>query len=450
MKLKLFFSAALLSIAASSFAQGPWMMDSVEMGANYANDQYYGLRLGTSAFKAGNEWDLAFQTTIFGDASFNATVRANHARKGVEVYTPHLSASQYFGNLTPTDTVGGTDADNRLYNVDTSWGTGAFYQNRRVENPFDYGWGSYDMTTHYLNGDSLYLIKVGGKLYQFWLEQYISYPEDSIAYIFHVADFDNSNRHDVKLYRKSSAGDFSDRLFAYYDIASNTILNHEPFPRTVWDLLFTKYMTPVPGPNGMQEYEVMGVLVNLSRDITRIQPMNPDDVNAANYLSFPSSKQIDAIGYDWKTYVNPGPNGYYQLDDSESYIVKSHNGNTSEYWQLQFLRFDGGSTGKILFRKRLITMVGVAEVSNNQPAAFTIAPNPASSEALLMIDGKTTGNAQMIISDMAGRVIRQETLRLSNGVNAFSLNTASLPAGIYAVQVAAQGWKLGSRLVVAH
>jgi hypothetical protein len=450
MKLKLFLSAAMLSVAASAFAQGPWMTDAISMGTGYANDVYYQLRQGTSAFRTGDEWDLAFQTTVFGDPSFNATVRANHARKDVQIYSLHLSASNYFGNLSPADTVGKTSEANRLYNADTSWGTGAFYQNRRTENPFSYGWGNYDMSTHYLSGDSLYLVVVKGIPYQFWLEEYISTPVDSVAYIFHVADFNNSNIHDQKLYRKSASADFSDRLFAYYDIASNTVLSHEPTPRSAWDLLFTKYLTAVPGPNGMQQYAVTGVLMNLSRDVAKVQHMYPDDINSGNFQSFTRSTQIDAIGYDWKTFVNPGPNGYYQLDDSESYIIKSHSGNNTQYWQLQFTEFEGSGTGNISFRKRLISTVGVHDVNNSQPAVFSIAPNPASNQAMLLIDGKTSGPAQMLITDMAGRVVRHETISLQNGINAFSLNTANWPAGIYAVQVAAQGWTLGSRLVVAH
>lgn len=450
MKLKLFFSAALLSITTASFAQGPWMYDSVSMGAGYANDYYYGLSQGTKAFRIGNDWDLAFQMTVFGDPSFNATVRANHTRQGVEVYSLHLSATSRFGNMTPADTVGKTGADNQLFNVDTSWGTGAFYQNRRVENPFDYGWGSYDMATHYLNGDSLYLIKTGGEAYQFWLEQYISYPNDSVAYIFHIAKLDNSNQHDVKLYRKSNDGDFSNRLFAYYDIANNAIVNHEPIPRTTWDMMFTKYKTPVPGPNGIEMYDVTGVLMNLSRDVAKVSHMNPDDINASNYLSFQSSSLIDAIGYDWKTFVNPGPNGYYQLNDSESYVIKTFNGNSSEYWQFQFTNFAGSSTGNINFRKRLIASVGVHEVSQNQPEVFTLAPNPAHNQAMLLIDSKTGGQAQMVVTDMSGRIIRNESIQLRTGINAFDFSTANWPAGIYAVQVQAQTWKLGSRLVVAH
>ncbi|MBS1614938.1 MAG: T9SS type A sorting domain-containing protein [Bacteroidetes bacterium] len=452
MRLKLLLSAALLSLSVSSFAQGPWLYDSVSMGAGYANDYYYGLAQGTKAFTSGTDWDLAFQTTVFGELSFNATVRANHARKGVEVFTLHLQASTHFGNMTPADTVGRTGSDNQLFNVDTSWGTGAFYQNRRPENAFDYGWGAYDMTTHYLNGDSLYLIKVGGVSYQFWLEQYISYPEDSISYKFHIAQLDNSNSHTIKLYRTDPAGsyDFSNRLFAYYDIASNNIVNHEQGPRSSWDMLFTKYMTPVPGPNGIQEYEVTGVLMNLSREVAKVEHLNPDDINAGNYQNYTRSTLIDAIGYDWKTFVNPGPNGYYQLNDSDSYIIKSHNGNGTDYWQLQFTRFDGSSTGDIVFRKRLLTTVGVAEINNNKPAAISIAPNPANNQALLMLDAQTTASAQMLITDMAGRVLRQEALNLKSGINAFSLNTANWPAGIYAVQVAAQGWKLSSRIVVAH
>jgi hypothetical protein len=283
------------------------------------------------------------------------------------------------------------------------------------------------------------------------MEKYISYPADSIAYIFHVANADNSNSSMVKLYRKSATtGDFSNRLFAYYDLANRTVVNHEPVGRNLWDMMFTQYVTMVPGPNGLQPYPVTGVLTNQGTEVAKVNHFDPDAVNGTNYNTFATSKYIDVIGYDWKTYVNPGPNGYYKLDDSGSYIMKVQGVSAKEYWQLQFTRFDGSAGGgKIVFRKRLITSVGVANVAQNV-AAFAVAPNPASTSATIMLDAKKAAAVQVIVTDMAGRVLQTSALDLKSGINAYSVNTANWPAGIYAVQVAAQDWKVSSRLVVAH
>jgi hypothetical protein len=67
-----------------------------------------------------------------------------------------------------------------------------------------------------------------------------------------------------------------------------------------------------------------------------------------------------------------------------------------------------------------------------------------------MIDAKKAVGAQLIVTDMAGRNIQHTSVSLKQGMNGFSLNTAAWPTGMYAIQVAGEGWKLSTRLVVAH
>lgn len=456
MRLKTLLSAALIGFSASAFAQaGPWTYDSVAMGAGYANDVFYDLNQGATTLHAGTDWDLAFQTTRFGEPMFNACARANHAKKGVEVYPLALSAAANFATLTPADTIGKTSPSMQLINDDTSWGNGAFYQDHLSTDPFSFGWGEYNPSdNHSVNGDRIYIIKMGGNAYKFWLKKYVSTPSDDISYTFRIAKLDGTDDNTVVIYRKDG---FADRLFAYYDIATNTVINREP-TRTSWDLLFTQYRQLIAaGPGPKVPYTLTGVLSNLATEIADIRHLNPDDITAANFKSVMTtapnmiSKRTDEVGADWKTYVNPGPNGYYQMDDSASFIIKSK--NSLNYWQLQFTRFDGGGAGggKIVFRKRFIyTSVAVPAVAAQSLNAFAVSPNPASADATLMLDAKKATTAQMIVTDMAGRTVQTASLDLKGGINAYSINTSAWPAGIYAVQVVAQDWKVSSRVVVAH
>jgi hypothetical protein len=458
MRLKTLLSTALVCFSASAFAQS-WTYDSVALGAGYANDVFYGLDLGTTTLHAGNDWDLAFQVpSVAGrDNTFYGAVRANHVKKAVEVYFLNDSASYNFASISAADTVGKTTSTSQLINNDTNWGTSAFYQNHIATDPFSYGWGSYVMGDHSFRGDLVYLLKVGTEAYKIWIQTYISQvvvPTDTIGYTFRIAKLDGTNDNTVKINLQYG---YSDRLFAYYDIASNTVLNREPI-RTSWDMLFTQYKQMVyAGPSGYIPYNLTGVLANLGTEIADIRHLNPDDINSTNFKSIMTTKSkittlTDEIGADWKTYVNPGPSGYYQLDDSASYVIKSK--NTLSYWQLQFVRFDGGSAtgmGKIVFRKRLLgSAVGVPTVAAQSLSAFTVSPNPAGADATLLMDAKKASSAHMVITDMTGRVLQTATLDLKNGINAYSLNTANWPAGVYAVQVAGQDWKLSNRLVVAH
>ncbi len=457
MRLKTLLSAALISLSTSAIAQSTaWTYDSVAMGAGYANDIFYELNQGATTPNSGSNWDLAFQMSIFGEPMFNACARTNHARKSIQVYSLGLQASVKWSNLAPADTIGKTAASVALFNNDTSWGNGAFYQNRLPTDPFSFGWGEYSPSAnHSVNGDLIYLIKMGGDAYKFWIQKYVSTPADSISYTFRIAKLDGTNDNSVKIMRKADG--FSDRLFAYYDIATNKVLDREPSRKT-WDLLFTRYSPLVyDGSTGAYvPYPSTGVLANLYTEIADVRHLNPDDIGLTTgtpnyYRTKARTTQTDEIGADWKTYVNPGPSGYYQMDDSASFIIKSK--LNLNYYQIQFTRFDGGGAGlgKIVFRKRYLgTALSVPATATQALNALTIAPNPASNDATLMLDAKRASAAQMVITDMAGRVLQSASLDLKSGINAFSISTGSWPAGVYAVQIVGTDWKAGSRIAVTH
>jgi len=454
MKLKFLFSTILVALSSASFAQ-TWSTDSIAMGTGYANDVFYELKQGSTKYQVGNDWHLAFQMTAFPEPNFNAAIRASHAKKGVEVYVIKKSVStSIFNNITAADTVGFTDPSLQLSNVDTSWGTGAFYQNRNVLDPFSYGWGEYSMSSHHLMGTSVYLVKSGGNAYKLWVQQYISNPSDSIKYTFRIAKLDGSNDRTIDLYRKSSNAVFTDRLFAYYNIDSNTIINREP-SRHTWDMLFTQFRQNVMGPGGiMQPYNVTGVLTNQYVEVAEIRAVHVDDpIHLTSFKTYSRTTNIDEIGSDWKTYVNPGPSGYYQMADSTSYFIKTKTDNS--YYQVYFTRFDGGSPaaqGKIVFNKRnLGSALSVNKIASSAVTNWIVSPNPANNTAAIMIDAKVAApSARMIVTDMAGRIVSNTPIAIAAGMNGYSLNTATWPAGIYAVQIAGGDWKMSTRLAVAH
>src|SRR6187549_716187 len=114
MKLRSLLSAGLITLSTVSFAQ-TWTSDSVAMGVGYANDVFYELKNGATKLQPGNDWHLAFQMSVFGEPNFNAAIRANHAKTGLEVYELTKSVSTtIFTNLTGADTVGKTAASRQL------------------------------------------------------------------------------------------------------------------------------------------------------------------------------------------------------------------------------------------------------------------------------------------------------------------------------------------------
>ena len=80
-------------------AAQPWVEDSVEMGASYANDIFYSLKNGFVKAESSANWHLAFQMVQFGEPNFNASIRANHIKGKVAVFPLHLAASTHFGKI---------------------------------------------------------------------------------------------------------------------------------------------------------------------------------------------------------------------------------------------------------------------------------------------------------------------------------------------------------------
>lgn len=81
---------------------------------------------------------------------------------------------------------------------------------------------------------------------------------------------------------------------------------------------------------------------------------------------------------------------------------------------------------------------------------ITMFPNPATNYVELNINAATNIDAAITIADLTGAtVIPANNYKLSNGNNAIKLNTSSLAAGIYFVQIANAGEQTTMRLIIA-
>lgn len=441
-----------ITIALTTNAQS-WVADSIEMGASYSHDVYYDLSTGDDYRKVADDWDIAFQMTAFRDPMFNASVRANHIKRGVQVYSLHKKASTSFGTLTAADTM--VTLSDQLVNQDSSWGRGAFTNNKDTTS-YDYGWGRYDPVSHFLNGDSLYLVKANGVFYQLWIQQYISFgAPNSIGYKFRVAKWDGTNDKTDSIKRVAP---YTDRLFAYYDFAAGTFSDREP-SRKAWDLLFRQYQKDGqkgnPDTTKLQAYS--GVLVNLGVHTAKLTSIDPTTVSANNYLQYLSmmDKATNAIGDDWK-YLDHSTFQYVIKADT-SFIIKTDSVNGKEdYYHLRFTRFDGGSggaTGTVVFEKRLLATnnVGVDEVGSAKKAAYSIYPNPTSNSINIMLDAaEAQDNTVLLLTDITGKTVLNTQLTLAKGINAYNVDMTAYPSGTYLVTVANANWKITDKVVVQH
>lgn len=454
MKIRSLLAAGLVFGALQSNAQA-WIDDSVSMGAQstppagpaYFNDVHYSLKNGQQLSGANTNWHLAFQTTPQGPYG-NVSVFANHVQARVRVFPAHVAASTSFTSFNPADTSTIATNANEVFNTDTSWNFGAFNRMANPANPFDYSWGMYDMSTHEVVGDSLYLLKVGNAFYKFWIQTYVSTPSDSVQWKFRIAKLDGTADTTIRIYRVG--GGFADRMFAYYNVNTQTVLDRE-LPRTNWDILFTRYKEYIPGAPGSPFYNVTGVLSNFDVTVAEINNLPPDTA-VLDTINMTFARSMKEIGSDWKTFNNTTMT--WTLKDSLSYFIKTK--NTNEYYQLQFTGFGGSATGMIYFKKRKVGDIpSPTNVINSTAAqavnAFFLAPNPAADNAGIVIDTKENiGFSRILVTDLTGRVVYQTAVSLQQGMNAYNLNVSNLPSGTYLVSVSNGSWKVAEKLMVQH
>jgi len=409
-----------------------WVNDSVSMGPGYFQDIHYSMKNGQQMADSNAVWHLAFQMTPFPNTS--VAIRANHAAGAVKVWSLGLSATARFANLTAADTVGKTADSRQLYNGSASWDLGAF--NRYGNGVFNYGWGTYSQSTHDVTGDSLYLIRVGSAVYKFWPQFYNSAPNDSILYRVRVARFDGTGDRVVNIPRYPT---FTGRNFAYYNLNTDVISNREPLA-TAWDIVFTRYVdTAYMGATPVM-YPVTGVLFNYGVEVARVYGPTPPAANT--YAAQTYSTAINTIGSNWK-YLN----GQQFALDTVSYFVKTL--RTNEYYQLQFTRFDGTSTGKTVFARRKVADVTSVATAAGAPAVqFALVPNPARSSTQVMVDAPAAGYVQILLTDLAGRTAYRTAAPLAKGLNGFTVPTSGLPAGLYVVTVTNGQWTASAKLTV--
>ena len=67
-------------------------------------------------------------------------------------------------------------------------------------------------------------------------------------------------------------------------------------------------------------------------------------------------------------------------------------------------------------------------------------PNPTSGAGYVAIDSEVEQSVRLLITDMQGRMVSDQTLALQSGLQTIELQTAEWPAGLYLAHlVSAQG-----------
>ena len=317
----------------------PFISDTISLGApsagfTYPNDVFYNMQNGSKTSVVGHNWHLAFairKATPPNKFLQSASILANEGR-GVSVYLSNKDWNNF-------DTIGFTNWLNP-HNSDSSWDLGALNANRSQSNAFDFGWGTYDMVTHHITGNKIYLVKItvgsGQTAVQhykkLWVQELI---KDSI-WTFTYANINNSDSSTIQINKSN----YPNKLFAYHNLLNDSTYNREPNGK--WDILFTRYGAFATQFNQTIFSSNTGVLSHPT-----IMSSMVSGVPVLHSIPSVYSNKITGIGTDWK--INPGPGQpNFLIKDSVSYFTKD--ANNLEH-KLLFTSFSGSTTGTITFRR---------------------------------------------------------------------------------------------------
>ncbi len=370
---------------------------NISMNSGYINQSFYSMQNGEVLNIANDNWDIAFSTD-----AFSSTIRINDG-KGAQLYTYHL------GDTSDWDIINMSTPNilyNPMYNSDITWEIGAFDVN--TTSGFDYGWGVYNLQTHHIIGDSIFLIQtVNGNWKKIWIKS-----KESGEYFFKYANLDGTDIVNTSI----QAANYNNKRFVYYSLDQDIVKDREP-ELSEWDISFTKYITPVQGT----PYPVTGVLSNVGIKIAKAINI-ADPFNYIDFSSHTFIEDINSIGYDWKTFQ-----GSYIIDNNRCYFVKDYNNNI---WRIIFTNFEGTTSGNIEFNTELIGSINSLE--NDLQKSFKIYPNPASSDVNIIYE--TNRDVALEIHDLNGRRIFNTILQKQD------FSTVNIPLynfnkGIYIISI---------------
>ena len=379
-------------------------------GEGYANDVYYSLENGTVTTVARNNWDLGFIAQVM-----SVSVLANNGA-GVEVFTWPYGTIDDWASVDSASIDWTAMQDSLLYNSIETFDMGALNANTIPGDYFDYGWGQYNVSTHVITGDSLFIIKTISGAYK--KLAIIEKNPTANTWEFKYANLDGSGEQTVSL----EANTYIDKYFINYSLDSTKWVSREPAVAD-WDLLFTRYYDyNIP-------YYVTGVLIN--DDHVLAQEVRESGMDQATHNTFADSSftdTISVIGSDWKTFDMGSFT--YLVNDTVVYYLKTYQDTDSSYYKIYFTAFSGSTEGKYTFMQEKLTLTSVPGTEEEQ--LLQVYPNPATDRIHVVFD--QNGPTDISLIDMTGRVIKSTRYR-GAGFTDYSLDISSLNPGIYFVQV---------------
>lgn len=389
------------AIAQESFVE-------VAQGAGYANEVYYTLGSDATTVIPVDQWDIAFTSGTSADIMINEGAASGGGQLGLY----RLADAYSFG-----DTLQPAWVENRLYNAESGEIAGAFSRVADPANPFDLGWGVYDPVSHTVSNGPTYLIQERDSSWLKFRVQALARGQ----FIFEYAELDGAG---YMIDTVDTRGDAA-RPMIHYSLRDQRVVDEIP---AQWDLVFTRYTTPLDdGEGNTLDYLVTGVLQAPGIEVAEVSTPDPA-TRAYDAVQDSFQQDLDVIGYDWKSFDLQ--TFQFSLDPERIFFVKNREG---EIWKMQFIDFEGSSTGVTVFTEaRQDVVSSTASVAPSY--RVEVFPNPFVDQ--FTIDWEVDGHADTPVSwrlmDAQGRISHQGILP-PRGRHA--VDVSALTGGMYFLQI---------------
>jgi hypothetical protein len=298
--------------------------DSLVSGAGYADDIYYSLAKGVIKTSPRNNWDLAFSTPFR-----SASILINSGN-GDSLFLWNGGTIADYNSVSTLNYTG-----NKASNFDdTTWfNNSAFEQGMNLSNPYDAGWGLYNINTHDVVGDSVYILKLSDGTYK--KIAILNRLGTDHSYTFIIASLENAAKIDTVTIATAA---FTAKNFVYYSVTSKQTNSDREPDNTAWDFVFTRYDSRIP------YYPlVTGLLTN--EGVSSAKLSGADTTKTYSQVTF--TKKVTGIGFDWKHFNNT--TFAYEIVNPY-YFIK---GLDKHFYQIKFKSFDY-TVGRTNFVKTLV------------------------------------------------------------------------------------------------
>jgi len=425
MKNSFLFLPVIFALSTGKLCSQTILNDSAIMGPGYSTQVFYDIKTASKNNSAVNNWDIA-HTSVSRDNC----IRANHM-SGLRVFQYPKGKTDAWSSFDTS----GWSSWKPLWNDIHDHNKGAFNLHNNLAK-WKFGWGTYDVNSNEVSGDSLFLLAWAGMApgtYTRFLKFWPVIQKANGDLVFKYANLDGTGETMDTLYQTAATA----KMYKYFKFTGATKPDREPASNN-WDISFNRYfeLSANPMTGGMEMYPVMGIESKRGTRTVRVFGRQFKALNAdSNWIVGDYTKSfkndLTGIGSGWKSF-STGSTGW-TLSDTMSYLIERVRTNDTSYWLMHMTGFTGSSSGKIRFSRMAVR--NSLSVKDNFFGTIKLFPNPASKVFYLTLDMPKTKSCTVSVKSLEGKTIMSQPMNVQASWNAYTISAENIPAGIYLLQI---------------